>query len=671
MKRRMLGLLVASIMVISVISSITVSAETTIVTRQEAINWLYSVEGTSVGTPYGYYGECASLGYRYYEKLLGRGIFADSGGTGHGKEYDDNNHSINLGWSKETITSSTQLQEGDVIVSNYEPYGHVAIFLSGTATSATLIHQANSDYFGGKVKRTYGDNLVGRTYVRPMWKNSSKPTNCTITANDTFVQTGQSVTFTFTQSGASYWYCDIENESGVRQHCELVTGKYSYTYTFNKEGKYKVFLKAANDAGWTEPYVWITVSNQRPTNVSITADKTYVRPNESVTFDFTLEQAAYWYFVIHNEDGSDHLVELATGKYSKTYAFDKEGKYEVFLSAANDNGWVEPSVWITVSSQPEKPKLNDMQKHYHSDQNIVFEWDKTGATTHYNLYIHKKNNEGVYQSYENTFYAEPGMTRSLEVGEYFVFLQSTNSNAWDSEHNTWKFTNSELYYFTVSDGYVPTATTEWNGHTYSLYDYSLSWKEAKVACEEIGGHLVTINTEEENDMISSFVKQGKSSRYYLGGTDEEKEGEWKWVTGEAWLFDHLWGNGEPTNSNLGEHYLEIYGQWNDTANVCETNGGFICEIEMPCSDSTVTQTNTTHTVKTTLYNIEDTCEVLVAGYKEGKFVTCQSFPYDQAQLTFTLEGDFDEIKVMAWGDLSSMNSLCSAEVIPSSEWIVE
>lgn len=43
------------------------------------------------------------------------------------------------------------------------------------------------------------------------------------------------------------------------------------------------------------------------------------------------------------------------------------------------------------------------------------------------------------------------------------------------------------------------------GNTYQIFDLNMTWTEAKEYCEEIGGHLVTITSEEEQANINSLL----------------------------------------------------------------------------------------------------------------------------------------------------------------------
>ena len=48
-------------------------------------------------------------------------------------------------------------------------------------------------------------------------------------------------------------------------------------------------------------------------------------------------------------------------------------------------------------------------------------------------------------------------------------------------------------------------TGQYLGHTYRLVKESLTWDEAKTRAEELGGHLATITSAEENNVIQSLL----------------------------------------------------------------------------------------------------------------------------------------------------------------------
>lgn len=114
---------------------------------------------------------------------------------------------------------------------------------------------------------------------------------------------------------------------------------------------------------------------------------------------------------------------------------------------------------------------------------------------------------------------------------------------------------------------IPEDAFEFQQHYYKVYDEVCdTWDEAKVFCEELGGHLATINYEEENKMLYSYIVSCGYTNAYFGYTDNLKEGDWNWVTDEDIGYTN-WSSGEPNNSG-NEDYAMFYwkftdGTWND------------------------------------------------------------------------------------------------------------
>ena len=122
---------------------------------------------------------------------------------------------------------------------------------------------------------------------------------------------------------------------------------------------------------------------------------------------------------------------------------------------------------------------------------------------------------------------------------------------------------------------------EYNGNHYQVFDEQTTWFQAKTKCEQLGGHLVTITSQGEQNFVNSMLDVDKSWTYYwLGATDEVSEGNWRWVTGEPFNYT-AWNPGEPNNITGNENYLHMStkdGKWNDTvATLTLAESGYICE----------------------------------------------------------------------------------------------
>lgn len=117
-------------------------------------------------------------------------------------------------------------------------------------------------------------------------------------------------------------------------------------------------------------------------------------------------------------------------------------------------------------------------------------------------------------------------------------------------------------------------------HQYKIFYDTLTWEEAKSACEAMGGHLATVTSEEEQQKLNSY--NGGNHNLWIGGY-KNADGQWCWVTGEPWEYQN-WGDGEPNNSSnvvADESCVAVWPvKWNDLANSnTYEQSGYICEWE--------------------------------------------------------------------------------------------
>jgi hypothetical protein len=111
-----------------------------------------------------------------------------------------------------------------------------------------------------------------------------------------------------------------------------------------------------------------------------------------------------------------------------------------------------------------------------------------------------------------------------------------------------------------------------NGHWYRIVNTSRTFNGANYYCRQLGAHLVTISEESENQFVFNLYPYT-----WLGATDEDSEGGWRWITGEPWTYTS-WADGEPNNLDGIEHFLHFKEPnaplWNDIPN---GSLPFICE----------------------------------------------------------------------------------------------
>ena len=68
------------------------------------------------------------------------------------------------------------------------------------------------------------------------------------------------------------------------------------------------------------------------------------------------------------------------------------------------------------------------------------------------------------------------------------------------------------------------------------------------------GYLAIITSGSEKDFISSTFNVDEPD-VWIGGDDRSSEGNWEWITGEAWSYEY-WNGGEP-NGGTDENCLTI------------------------------------------------------------------------------------------------------------------
>jgi hypothetical protein len=138
-----------------------------------------------------------------------------------------------------------------------------------------------------------------------------------------------------------------------------------------------------------------------------------------------------------------------------------------------------------------------------------------------------------------------------------------------------------------------------NGHFYAFFLEELTWDAARIQAESytfagVRGHLATITSAQEQEFL---IDNGWSptASFWLGATDAEIEGEWRWVVGPeagqlfwnggvdgaAAAFANWQENAPNDNREFGgQDYARLVGErWNDSESSYRAYG--LVEFSVP------------------------------------------------------------------------------------------
>lgn len=128
--------------------------------------------------------------------------------------------------------------------------------------------------------------------------------------------------------------------------------------------------------------------------------------------------------------------------------------------------------------------------------------------------------------------------------------------------------------------------------SYQIVNGSFTWTQAKTDAEARGGRLAIIDTQAKiNHLENLLTRAGSWPFLWLGLTDTESEGTWKWLDGTI-ITTNNWAAGEPSASNSQEDYVYIYPsgsvyprKWNDAPQDAPSpnQSGYLLEVLKPFS----------------------------------------------------------------------------------------
>jgi len=150
---------------------------------------------------------------------------------------------------------------------------------------------------------------------------------------------------------------------------------------------------------------------------------------------------------------------------------------------------------------------------------------------------------------------------NIAIGQNFTYsgfiYNSNNTGAVNVPIQLYRRTTPTLTGFT--------SQTNYNGHSYYRSTGSMTWTDAKIACENMGGHLATVSNAAENNFLFNTWPSGWIGYYQdrvAGYTYSEPLGGYRWT--ETQVTTDLQADYDVSSYSSGTTLADIRGSVNAT-----------------------------------------------------------------------------------------------------------
>ncbi len=334
-------------------------------------------------------------------------------------------------------------------------------------------------------------------------------------------------------------------------------------------GTLKNFALLGASSNWVDGYVSGTAPAFVAPTVSFTTNQPLVQcSGGSVTFAATAAAGSTYQWT---RNGAP-----IAGATNSTYTATTTGSYTVIVTQTGCTATAEPKVVVIEDTTPPVvPTLADVIAACSATVPVPTTTDACagtieGTTTDALTYTTQGEHTITWTFHDgngNSVTAQQKVIIKDEVAPVLAVPFNITVNA-DANACGAKVTyNAPSATDNCGEGTYPTTLAghtfkgEFGGHAYFLSDEVATPEEAHARAIALGGHLVTINSAQENTFISSL----SPDRIWIGFTDRAEEGTFKWVTNEPVVYTN-WNTGEPNNFNNEDWAVMNWGPngtWND------------------------------------------------------------------------------------------------------------
>ena len=113
------------------------------------------------------------------------------------------------------------------------------------------------------------------------------------------------------------------------------------------------------------------------------------------------------------------------------------------------------------------------------------------------------------------------------------------------------------------------------GHCYKHFPSQVTWIEAQLQCQSLGGDLASVTNSVINDFLTTLTRD----QAWIGGM--KIHGNWQWTDGSTWGYTN-WARNQPDDAHGGQDRTQFNwgetGKWDDVSGDHYNPGRpFICQ----------------------------------------------------------------------------------------------
>lgn len=324
---------------------------------------------------------------------------------------------------------------------------------------------------------------------------------------------------------------------------------------------------------------------------------------------------------------------------------------------------------------------------WYTDKELTHPWDFENDTVQSDMVLYAKWDSNYFTVHYKVNYEKEDFTATVSAGELIpqpsspMWMDHVFEGWYQDEALTepWNF-NSDvmptgdltLYgKWREEPGYNPyevnsvsSGEMSYGGHTYTHYATYMSYSEARAFCESMGGYLITITSQGEQDAVSRYVNGECAQQYVWLGINST--GNWNyWLNGEKVSYTN-WNSGSAPTVSAAQYNGAMRvngGKWDALDNgatahvVCEW-GSYAAEESAPATTDGITYAvdeSTGQAYVTGYYGQESNLQILenYQGYPVTA-IAANAFQNNQSLVSIQIPNSVTEIGSNAFKDCTSL-----------------